>query len=84
MERRNDVGGKILVAVASLLLGVLLTVTFSEARGARSHAYANEMRITALEANVTNVAKTVNDFILKMDNLFFAGKYKQESANFIR
>lgn len=68
-ERFMDLGSKVLISVISLLLGVIMTLTFQQARYAVELAHANEVRIKALEISTANIKEMLNEIRLDVKKL---------------
>ena len=62
-ERRNDVGSKIIVVVVSLLLGVIMTITWTTAREAMGGVVTNKVEVAVLQTETVNLKNTLSDHI---------------------
>ena len=69
LERRNDVGSKVMVSTISLLLGVIMTITWFTAREALCLANNTQVEIATVKECVRAVTTDVNRLIVKIDRL---------------
>lgn len=68
-ERRNDVGSKILVAVVSALVGVIMTITWFTARDACASSQTNALSIRGLQAGQEYILKTLDEIKANVSKL---------------
>ena len=61
IERRNDIGAKVLIGVVSLLLGVIMTITWATAREALGTTHTNKIDLTRLEISQLNIKETLRE-----------------------
>uniref|UniRef100_A0A6H1ZD94 Uncharacterized protein n=1 Tax=viral metagenome TaxID=1070528 RepID=A0A6H1ZD94_9ZZZZ len=69
-ERRNDIGGKALLAIFGVLIGIIMQITFQTAQAAMVQAQDNRVEIRGNTKSVERLLQDMGEMKSKIDVIY--------------